>query len=535
MNTLYSPSTKIGLIIKQNKVVAVKSKRNKIVRWHIEEFDAGLYSDDLLFSSKVNLALNQIAKPKETAQLWIGISSKAPHVLRYCIPIGNEQQQPSTALWHFKHNNNMDLTKVLFDYEVHEIVKENGQEMQVVSGMAYPKQDENNLRLMLKQTNFELFGITPLWQAWYHNFLLQKLHQSPECTAFIYTGENGSSIQVFENGTELLSRHIKIGAARFDDIVSKYSINTSSEKRRTLHLETDDEEELNQETSINDSAMNSDIDQILASLRKKLQLTTEVLAKQNRKEIKKVYVCGKLAEKDFFQSFLTDFFSEGVQISNLDISPKNVLSKSQFSETFDEDLKDAGVLSLCDNNITRNFLLPQREKRNLFSFIRRVKIAKALIAILSVTAIYYWFVYNGQIKALESTIATQQKNYRGFEEAIKREKVPTDAELKQQVESIKKACSKADLLIKLDNLVKNRSDKIKFSEAKFDATDSVIKGRLLGFVDGKLDLQDFELGNFNRSLNKIPGITASLISSSLVKTPTEEQVKKFNIEINIKK
>lgn len=533
MNTLYSPSTKIGLIIKQNKVVAVKSKRNKIVRWHIEEFDAGLYSDDLLFSSKVNLALDQIAKPKENAQLWVGISSQAPHVLRYCIPIGNEQQQPSTALWHFKHNNNMDLTKVLFDYEVHEIVKENGQEMQVVSGMAYPKQDENNLRLMLKQTNFELFGITPLWQAWYHNFRLQKLHESPDCTAFIYTGENGSSIQVFENGKEILSRHIKIGATRFTEILSKYSVDGTSDQPRTIHLETGEEDE--DQTPKTDSAMMGDIEQLLSSLRKKLQLTSEVLTKQNRKEIKKVYVCGKLAEKDFFQDFLKDFFSDAVEISNLEIVPKNILSKSQFAETFDEDLKDAGVLSLCDNNITRNFLLPQREKRNLFSFIRRVKIAKALIAILSVTAVYGWFVYHGQITGLKKTIATQQKNYKGFEEAIKREKVPTDAELKQQVNSIKKACAKADLLIKLDELVKNRSDKIKFSEAKFDATDTTVKGRLLGFVEGKRDLQDFELGNFKRSLNKIPGLTATLISSSLVKTPTEEQVKKFNIEINIKK
>lgn len=533
MNTLYSPSTKIGLIIKQNKVVAVKSKRNKIVRWHIEEFDAGLYSDDLLFSSKVNLALDQIAKPKENAQLWVGISSQAPHVLRYCIPIGNQQQQPSTALWHFKHNSNMDLTKVLFDYEVHEIVKENGQEMQVVSGMAYPKQEENNLRLMLKQTNFELFGITPLWQAWYHNFRLQKLHESPECTAFIYTGENGSSIQVFENGIEVLSRHIKIGAARFTEVLSKYSVDSFSEKPRTIHLETADDDQEQQPKP--NSAMMGDIEQILTSLRKKLQLTTEVLTKQNRKEIKKVYVCGKLAEKDFFQDFLKDFFGEDVFISNLEVSPKNIFTKSQFTDAFDEDLKDAGVLSLCDNNITRNFLLPQREKRNLFTFIRRVKIAKALIALLSLAAAYYWFIYQGHINSLKDTILTQQNNYKGFEDAIKRKKVPTDSELKQQVSSIKKACSKADLLIKLDNLVKNRSDKIKFSEAKFETSDTAVKGRLLGFVEGNLDLLDFELGNFSRTLNKIPGLTATLISSSLVKTPTEEQVKKFNIEINIKK
>lgn len=539
MNTIYSPGTKIGLIIKQNKIVAVKSKRNKIVRWHIEEFDAGLYSDDLLFSSKVNLALNQITNSKENAQLWVGVSSQAPHVLRYCIPIGNEQQQPSTALWHFKHNTNMDLTKVLFDYEIHEKIKENGQLVQVVSGMAYPKQDENNLRLMLKQTNFEPFGITPLWQAWYHNFRLQKLHDSSECTAFMYTGENGSALQIFENGTELLSRHIKIGNSKFNEIVSKYTLDktteTTGKRPNILHFEDGSESEASQDKPAEDSAMQHEIDLILNSLQRKMQLTTEVLTKQHNKQVKTVYVCGKLTKHEFFQEFLKNFFGEEVQIHQLNVAPKNVLTKSQFTETLDEDLKDAGVLALCDSNVTRNFLLPQREKRTLSTFTKRIRFAKALILLLSLGAAYSLFALSGNISNLKNTINIQQRNYQNFKAAIARQKLPTDKELKKQIAAIEKTCKKADLLLKLDTLVKQKSPKINFSEAKFENSETLISGRLLGFVDGEKDLQEFELGNFIRTINKVPELTASLISSSWVKTPADEQIKKFKIEINMKK
>ncbi len=531
MSNLSGPSARIGLFIKPDKITAVRSDAMRITAWHSEEFDSILYSDRQLFASKINEILKQLASPKESLQIWHGVACQAPHTIRYSIPEVPALQQPSTALWHFQQNSHLDMTKMLFDYEIHEKSTEKNKNMQVVSGIILPRQTESDLQQIFKYTDFKLFGLTPFWQSWYNVFKKQNLHNSSKCTAFLYTGLHGSTLQIFKNGEEILSRQIKIGISRFYDIYAKYSSGDTSDNdfhRVMSDLSLADKQVFNQGGSLI-----NEVKPVLNSLWQKLELTLDVLAKQKGESVDAIYICGNLTDYSFFETFLNERLPERTTLKLLKLPNKSISRKANFPESPDNDLLDAASLSLCDNSSTRNFLFPCAQKVSFQNFLLKMKVSRICLIILSICALSYWFIYESHISTLERNFASNTSNVERLGKILEDKKLPSTDELKAKVDKLSSAGKKTAILKALDEIIASIPRQVKITKlelANEDVEKEEVGALISGIITGEEENHEFLLGSFMRKLNNLKNsaVTPNVSKNSM--QLNQQKVLSFNIE-----
>lgn len=532
MKDLIGPAIKIGLFTKPGKIVAVRSESNKITAWHSEEFDPVLYADRQLFASKINEILKNIASPKENLQIWYGIACQGKHVTRFTIPEVPEKQQASTALWYFQQNSNLDMTKMIFDYEVHEKTLEKNKAMQVISGMIMPREKKEELLKLFKHTEFNLFGVTPFWQSWYNIFKSQKLKKNSQTIAFLYTGLHESTLQVFKNGEEILSRHIKMGLSRFYDIYAKYSTGETSSLEFQDILSTID---LNERQALSGGgSLVNDTKMAVNQFWQKLNLTLDILAKQSGESVQTIYTCGSLAEYDFFLDFVSAQLPSGTELENISIPDSYISKKAGLPDDRDSDILNAITLSLCDNNNSKNFLFPTIEKTTFQSFLTKIKFSKIALFILAACASSYWFIYSSHISTLEANIITSRKNFKNFKEGAISKPLPPLEKVRQQLNLLSHSSKKATLLGLLDKILDIIPDKIKLTKMQIDKeyTKKVVAISISGIVTAKDD-REFILNSFTRKLENIKDLDISGQIYQSTKQLEKQRVLSFNFNAEL--
>jgi hypothetical protein len=193
------------------KTVESAANRHQILDCRHVPFDPGLDPQNLLFPQFLRNTLASFGGPTDSASIWATISSARLDTRLLRIPKVARRQIPNAVIWAYQKKNPYNDKQRLFDFEVLGETTEGDTPQIEVLAYTIPREDIDSIKTAFTRAGYTLDGVST------YPFLLQNLlrtrwkilSQGNLCA--LYIGRNWSRIDLFNNGTLMLSRGIRAG------------------------------------------------------------------------------------------------------------------------------------------------------------------------------------------------------------------------------------------------------------------------------------------------------------------------------------
>jgi Tfp pilus assembly PilM family ATPase len=220
------------------KTVEIATNRHQILDCRQVPFDPGLDPQNLLFPQFLRNTLASFGGSTDSASIWATISSARLDTRLLRIPKVARRQIPNAVIWAYKKKNPYNDKQRLFDFEVLGEATEGDTPQIEVLAYTIPREDIDSIKTAFSRAGYTLDGVST------YPFLLQNLlrtrwkilSQGNLCA--LYIGRNWSRIDLFNNGTLMLSRGIRAGMSSMIEEI-KADPRIISEKSSDSALEMD--------------------------------------------------------------------------------------------------------------------------------------------------------------------------------------------------------------------------------------------------------------------------------------------------------
>ncbi len=389
------------------KTVQSTANRHQILDCRHVPFDPGLDSHNLLFPQFLRNTLASFSGSTDSVSIWATISSARLDTRLLRIPKVARRQLPNAVIWAYKKKNPYDDKQRLFDFEVLGETTDGDTPQIEVLAYTIPREDIDSIKTSFTRAGYTLDGVST------YPFLMQNLlrtrwkilSQGHLCA--LYIGRNWSRIDIFNNGTLMLSRGIRAGMSSMIEeiktdprIISENNPETALEmdfrpipKPSALPHEASDlvpaavlarlapgVESAAEESSIDRLAGGLDPDDVFEMIRPALDRLNRQVERTighyainfEHHEINRLCVSGQICASKRVRNYI----AEQLGIPLVDLNPFDNETLADRPDTLQEQLSyipAVGLASAGDSR-TPNFLQTyhdrsKREKRQLFNSI----------------------------------------------------------------------------------------------------------------------------------------------------------------------
>lgn len=205
-----------GVIIGEREIFLAMTRRSTEGQWELLDYkripvDPVIKKEDRTFISFLNGVMTDFCGNYDNCEVWAAISSSRVETRYLTIPKVSEKQIANAVYWTYRKQVSFDDGDVIFDFSVLGDIKEGGASKTKVIAYTAPSDDVNALKKLFSEAGFPLTGISIVPFA-YQNILMSRLVEADEKNiCILHIGQEWSRIDIFSDGTLVLSRDIKTG------------------------------------------------------------------------------------------------------------------------------------------------------------------------------------------------------------------------------------------------------------------------------------------------------------------------------------
>jgi len=145
--------------------------------------------------------------------IWCTISSARVETRQLRIPKVAQKQIAASAFWTFQRLSPFDEKEKIFDYEVLGEVTDGDEEKLDIMAYIAPRQEVSELKALFDAAGFPITGTSIVPFAFQTLLRTGRIDAQYETVSSLYIGRDWSRIDIFANGTLMLSRGIKAGVS----------------------------------------------------------------------------------------------------------------------------------------------------------------------------------------------------------------------------------------------------------------------------------------------------------------------------------
>ena len=153
--------------------------------------------------------------------IWSTISSARVETRQLRIPKVPQKQIPASAFWTFQRLSPFDEKEKIFDYEVLGEVTDGDEEKLDIMAYIAPRKEVNELKELFASAGFPMTGTSIVPFAFQTLLRTGRIDAQYETVSSLYIGRDWSRIDIFANGTLMLSRGIKAGVRTMIEALRK--------------------------------------------------------------------------------------------------------------------------------------------------------------------------------------------------------------------------------------------------------------------------------------------------------------------------
>ena len=153
--------------------------------------------------------------------VWSTISSARVETRQLRIPKVAQKQIAASAFWTFQRLSPFDEKEKIFDFEVLGEVTEGDEEKLDIMAYIAPRKEVDELKDLFNSAGFPLTGTSIVPFAFQTLLRSGRIDAQYETVSSLYIGRDWSRIDIFANGTLMLSRGIKAGVRTMIEALRK--------------------------------------------------------------------------------------------------------------------------------------------------------------------------------------------------------------------------------------------------------------------------------------------------------------------------
>ena len=361
--------------------------------------------------------INFCGNAKET-DIWCTISSARVETRQLRIPKVPPKQIAATAFWTFQRLSPFDEKDKIFDYEViGEVVDQDEAKIDVMAYIA-PRREIEDIKELFSAAGFPLTGTSIVPFAFQTLLRTGRIDAQYETVSSLYIGRDWSRIDIFANGTLMLSRGIKAGIRTMIEALRKEIENnwlelslaksptrdsgTIRKLKSQLRRELDLAQQLffggvygERATTLNESQVAIKEERIFRMILPALERLVRQVERTVRHfslnfenaRVEKIYMSSGVRLHDRISDYIGDELGIPIQAIDPFLINGNFLTMVPPPESSAErsSFAPAMGMALSSNALTPNFLFTYKEKKRLVSAQRiNRSIFAAFIALIAV-------------------------------------------------------------------------------------------------------------------------------------------------------
>jgi Tfp pilus assembly PilM family ATPase len=197
--------------LKMIKIQRISDHKFKMLEFVRIPFEPDFSRESPRFHQFLKPILTNFCGYLKTVEIWCNIPSARVETRRMRIPKVHPKVVPNSVYWSFQKISSFNEKDMLFDFEVLGEVEEDDKPKIDVMAYTAPKSEIKDLKDLFSKTGFPLTGISIVPFA-YQNLMRTRRIKSDEAhISSLYIGRDWSRIDIFSEGSLVLSRGIKAG------------------------------------------------------------------------------------------------------------------------------------------------------------------------------------------------------------------------------------------------------------------------------------------------------------------------------------
>jgi type IV pilus assembly protein PilM len=193
------------------KIQRISDHKFKLLEFARIPFDPDITRESPQFYQFLKPILINFCGHLKNIEIWCTISSARVETRQLRIPKVNPKLIPTSVYWSYQKQSPFNERDNLFDFEVLGDVEEDGKPKIDVMAYKAPQSEIKNLKDFFSKAGFPLTGISIIPFAFQSLLRLGRIKTDKSNISCLYIGRNWSRIDIFSEGSLVLSRGIKAG------------------------------------------------------------------------------------------------------------------------------------------------------------------------------------------------------------------------------------------------------------------------------------------------------------------------------------
>ena len=197
--------------LKMIKIHRVSDHKFKMFEFVRIPFDPDISRESPQFHQFLKPILTNFCGHSKNVQIWCTIPSARVETRQIRIPKVNPRLIPNSVYWSYQKISPFNEKDSLFDFEVLGDVKEDDKLKTDVMAYTAPKSEMEDLKDLFSKAGFPLTGISIVPFGFQSLLRTGRIKTDEPHISSLYIGRNWSRIDIFSEGSLVLSRGIKAG------------------------------------------------------------------------------------------------------------------------------------------------------------------------------------------------------------------------------------------------------------------------------------------------------------------------------------
>ena len=222
----FKRSLAVGVDMGHDDLKLVKINRISDQKFEVLDYARVPYNPEYPRQSKqfyqfLRQALINFCGNTRDVDIWSTISSARVETRQLRIPKVSQKQIAASAFWTFQRLSPFDEKEKIFDFEVLGEVAEGDEEKLDIMAYIAPRKEVNELKELFASAGFPITGTSIVPFAFQTLLRSGRIDAQYETVSSLYIGRDWSRIDIFANGTLMLSRGIKAGVRTMIEALRK--------------------------------------------------------------------------------------------------------------------------------------------------------------------------------------------------------------------------------------------------------------------------------------------------------------------------
>ena len=197
--------------LKMIKIQHVSDQKFKLLQFARIPFDPDISRGSTQFHQFLKPHLSKFCGHPKNIDIWCNISSARVETRQIRIPKVPLKQIPNSVYWSYQRVSSFDEKDSIFDFQILGEVEEDDRIKIDVMAYTAPKSEIKDLKDHFSRAGFPLAGISIIPFAFQNLLKTERIKTVEPCVASLYIGRDWSRIDIFSEGSLVLSRGIKAG------------------------------------------------------------------------------------------------------------------------------------------------------------------------------------------------------------------------------------------------------------------------------------------------------------------------------------